>query len=71
MVDEEARRLDPRGDLGQLVRDGLKLGQGPAERFDRIGMRRALDLLLPRADELSRNLGAPTGPVIPFPDPFA
>jgi len=45
--------------------------EGPAERFDRIGMRRALDLLLPRAGELSRNLGAPTGPVIPFPDPFA
>jgi len=45
--------------------------EGPAERFDRIGMRRALDLLLPRAGELSRNLGAPTGAVIPSPDPFA
>jgi IclR family acetate operon transcriptional repressor len=34
--------------------------EGPADRFDRIGMRRALDLLLPRAAELSRRLGAPT-----------
>ena len=33
--------------------------EGPADRFDRIGMRRALDLLLPRAAELSRRLGAP------------
>jgi DNA-binding IclR family transcriptional regulator len=47
--------------------------EGPAERFDRIGMRRALDLLLPRAGELSRNLGARTAAVIssPDPDPFA
>jgi len=33
--------------------------EGPADRFDRISMRRALDLLLPRAAELSRRLGAP------------
>lgn len=47
--------------------------EGPAERFDRIGMRRALDLLLPRAGELSRNLGAPSGTSIsiPSPGPFA
>ena len=45
--------------------------EGPAERFDRIGMRRALDLLLPRAGELSRNLGARIGSGIPLPDPFA
>jgi DNA-binding IclR family transcriptional regulator len=46
--------------------------EGPAERFDRIGMRRALDLLLPRAGELSRILGARTGPPVqPAPDPFA
>jgi DNA-binding IclR family transcriptional regulator len=39
--------------------------EGPAERFDRIGMRRAIDLLLPRAAELSRRLGGradPEGP---------
>ncbi|HEX9343106.1 MAG TPA: IclR family transcriptional regulator [Actinomycetota bacterium] len=47
--------------------------EGPADRFDRIGMRRALDLLLPRATELSRRLGAPApGGRQPTPgvDPF-
>lgn len=36
--------------------------EGPAERFDRIGMRRAIDLLLPRAAELSRRLGGRADP---------
>lgn len=36
--------------------------EGPAERFDRIGMRRAIDLLLPRAAELSRRLGGRPDP---------
>jgi DNA-binding IclR family transcriptional regulator len=36
--------------------------EGPAERFDRIGMRRAIDLLLPRASELSRRLGGRADP---------
>jgi IclR family transcriptional regulator, acetate operon repressor len=45
--------------------------EGPAERFDRIGMRRALDLLLPRAGELSRNLGSRTGAGAQLSDPFA